>query len=110
MKLITYGESSWLLGDEAADSLIAYAVLLAQHETADSIVIKAIDQAGAQRDVTFLIGPATMMTGESTTSALTEPDNAAALSMIADRTASINTPRRAVAGTVDEGGGYLDEF
>lgn len=85
MKSITYGEHSWLLGDEAADVLMEYAVVLAQRETADSVEMRVMDTEGRDQRVRFLIGPATMMTSELIASTRDEPENADSIAAIRER-------------------------
>jgi hypothetical protein len=85
MKRIIYGETSWLIGDDAADTVLQFAVELAQRDSAAAIDLTVLDAAGAEQTVRFLIGPATMMMAESTGSSFPEPDNTAALDGMRDQ-------------------------
>ena len=92
MKLLTYAEAGWLVGDDAAQAIVDYAVALGRTSSADSIEFCALGPQGQEEKVTFLIGPATMMTVESTDSALDEPENSSAISTIRERLARIQPP------------------
>ncbi|CAN5538661.1 hypothetical protein BH10ACT7_BH10ACT7_23490 [soil metagenome] len=92
MKLLTYAEAGWLVGDDAAQAIVDYAVALGRTSSADSIEFSALGPQGQTEMVTFLIGPATMMTIESTDSALDEPENSAAITTIRERLARIKPP------------------
>lgn len=92
MKRISYGETSWLIGDIAADAVLEYAVELARHESAASIDLVVLDAAGAEQAVRFLLGPATMMMAETTASSFPEPDNAASVTVMSERVESMVHP------------------
>jgi hypothetical protein len=95
VKQITYSDNSWLVGDDAADAIIEYAVLLARIESADAVQVAALGSDGQEQDVTFLIGPATMMTAETTESGLAEPDNSEAVADLRQRMGRITSPPHA---------------
>ena len=95
MKQITYSDSSWLVGDDAADVILEYAVLLARIESADAVGVRALGVDGQEQHVTFLIGPATMMTAETTDSGRAEPDNDEAIAEIYRRIGRITSPPHA---------------
>jgi hypothetical protein len=86
MKRIYYGEADFLVGDEAADTLVEYAVLMAKLGTADSVQVGVIGPDGNAEVATFVIGPATILMVETTRSELPEPDNAEAIKYMAERT------------------------
>ena len=92
MKHVMYAEKSLLMGDEVVDLVMEYAVLLANRQSADSVNIKAIGADGAEVTATFLIGPATIMVAESTTTAMPEPDNATAEEYLRSHIHSIKSP------------------
>lgn len=92
MKLLTYAEAGWLVGDDAAQALIDYAVALGRSNSADAIEMSALDEQGRPEVVTFLIGPATMMTAESTVSAFDEPENGRSVATIRERLARLQPP------------------
>lgn len=109
MKHITYDGSSWLVDDGIAEAIVEYAVLLARKESADSVEIDAIDDDGVRRQVTLLIGPATMMTIETSMSELTPPDNAAPIATVRERIRQIVSPPTAMPGDPGDPS-YLDDL
>lgn len=99
MKRIIYGETSWLVGDDAADTVLLYAVELAQRDSAASVDLTVLDGAGAEQTVKFLIGPATMMMAETTWSSLPEPDNSTAVDRMRELLElMVHPPNAAAAG------------
>lgn len=109
MKHITYDGNSWLVDDAVADAIVDYAVLLAQKESADSLEIAAINDQGDRQFVTLLIGPATMMTVERSTSELDPPDNTDPIARVRERIRQIVSPPSAMPG--DPGDlSYLDDL
>ena len=92
MKLINYGDTDWLIGDDAADLLLEYSVLLAKHGTADSVSVDVLTANGEAQSVSLLIGPATMMTARPLVSSLAEPDNAGAIEDVRARIDAIVSP------------------
>jgi len=77
MKNIVYGESTWLIGDAAADALLDYAVLMAQTGSADNVEAVVLGPDGNRETASLVLGPATMITAQTTRSELDEPDNSA---------------------------------
>ena len=75
MKLINYGDTDWLIGDDAATLLLEYSVLMAKGGSADSVDVAVLKTDGSPESVSFLIGPATMMTSRAFDTAFDEPDN-----------------------------------
>ena len=109
MKQLSYDGAAWLLDDDAADALIEYAVALGRKDSADSVELHAINPDGHAELVAFLIGPATMMTSETTTSEFEEPDNARAVIDLRKR--SRDAAPAVPAPTVQtQKLDYLDEF
>ncbi len=109
MKRIIYDGNTWLVGDEAAEVLVEYAVLLAKEESADSVDVAAYDRSGQPQNITLLIGPATMMTIESSSSLLEPPDNADPVARVRERMRQVTSPPRALPG--DPGDlSYLDDL
>jgi hypothetical protein len=82
-------------GDETADAIIQYAVLLARTESADAVHVSAVGVDGHTQHVTFLIGPATMMTAETTDSGALEPHNTEAIADLRRRMGRITSPPHA---------------
>lgn len=92
MMLINYGDTDWLIGDDAADLLLEYSVLMAKGGTADSVDVNVLTSTGERESVRLLIGPATMMTARPVASELPEPDNAATLATVRERIDAIESP------------------
>jgi len=92
MKLINYGDTDWLIGDDAADLLLEYSVLMAKGATADSLDVEVLTTEGARESVKLLIGPATMMTARPISSELEEPDNAETIADVRERINLIESP------------------
>ena len=96
------------MGDDAADTMIEYAVALGRKDSADSVSLNVLDAQGEPHVVVFLVGPATMMTVESSTSTLEEPDNSAAIQAMNERIALTvpppltPAPLTAMPGFVDD--------
>jgi putative intracellular protease/amidase len=68
-----------LVGNEVAEALVRYAVLLAKVHSADHVVVRAVGRDGDEVEANFLLNPGIMLVADSTTSKLPEPDNADAL-------------------------------
>ncbi len=92
MKSITYAEKSWLVGDDAADAVVEYAVLLARTGSADSVEVNALSADGTAHLITLVIGPATMMTLASVDASADEPNNDEAVIAIHERMRIIQSP------------------
>jgi len=92
MKLLNYGDTEWLVGDEAAELLMNYSVLMARASTADSINVTMLDSHGEPQNLNILIGPATMMTSRETESAFDEPTNDAAVAEVRGKISAIEDP------------------
>jgi hypothetical protein len=97
VKRISYGETSWFIGDDAADAVLDYAVELARHESAASVDLVVLDAAGAEQAVRFLLGPATMMMAETMASSFPEPDNAASVTAMGERVEALVHPPNVAA-------------
>lgn len=109
MKLINYGDTSLLLGDDMADLLLEYSVLLARSGSADSTSVNALDVNGAELHLHILIGPATMMTASEAESEFAAPDNTAALSEVREKIAAIVTPPSVLPSDPDVTIGEFDD-
>jgi len=81
-----YGDVQFLVDDEAADAIVEYAVLMAQTGSADSVTLVVIGPDGNREKTTFAIGPASMVSAETTRSELEQPDNSAALDHMRKKT------------------------
>jgi hypothetical protein len=92
VKLLQYADEHWLIGDDAAKALVDYAIALANDGRADSVDIRMLNPTGREQIVSLLVGPATMLTLTDSDSEANEPDNAAAVAMMLERTRQLTTP------------------
>jgi hypothetical protein len=93
MKHLYYGESGFLVGDEVADVLVDYTVMMAKKDTADSVTVVVLGPDGNTEESRFVIGPATMLTAETTRSELEEPDNSKVIEYMRARMEELSSPR-----------------
>lgn len=107
MKLLNYGDADWLVGDDAAEALLDYCVFMGRISSSDSVEVSALDPDGITEAVTFLIGPATMMTASTLETDFTEPDNRDAVDEIHRRMNADLLPK---ATTTPAVGVVYDEF
>ena len=103
MKHITTAEKSLLVGDEAADLLLEYAAALAQANTADTLTLSAYGDDGDPVEVTFVLNSGTSILGQTSASAVEEPDNQQAVDYMRERLERIVSPP--YAQPVDEPAG-----
>jgi hypothetical protein len=92
MKHVMYAEKSLLIGDEVVELMMEYAVLLARHNSADSIDVEAIGTDGDRVTATFLIGPATIMVAETARTTYPEPENDMAVTYLRQQIGLIRDP------------------
>ena len=92
MKLLNYGDTEWLVGDEAAELLMNYSVLMARVGTADSVNVTMLNNHGEPQNLNILIGPSTMMTSRETATDFPEPENARAVAEVRGKIAAIEEP------------------
>jgi hypothetical protein len=85
MKHVTIADKSFLVGDDAADTLIRYAALMGKVGSADTVTIRSIGVDGEVVEAQFLLNPGSVLMSESTHSALPEPDNSDALQYMWDQ-------------------------
>jgi hypothetical protein len=93
MKHMIYSDRSLLVGDEAADLAIAYAVVLGRNATVDTVTLNAISADGNEVTATFLLHMGTLMAVQTTSSRLPEPDNASAVSYMRAQMERLKIPR-----------------
>lgn len=79
MRHVTYGQKSFLLGDEAADLLIRYTAALASAKLGDAVTLLAIGSDGDEEEVQLLLDTGAPVMVESASSQIPEPDNAEAV-------------------------------
>lgn len=92
MKHVTTADKSLLIGDEAAETLIAYATLLGQNQSADDVTLSAYGADGDPVEVTFLLNNGTTLLIESSESEVPEPDNGEALVDLRERMRLLQSP------------------
>jgi hypothetical protein len=90
MKRIYYGEANFLVGDEAGDALVEYAVLVAKRGSADLVKLAVLGPDGNEETASFVLGPGTTVLVETTRSELTEPANDAAIASLRERMAELS--------------------
>ena len=95
MKHVTFGDKAVLMGDEAADTLLEYARVLADTAHADSVTLCAISPDGNTVDAAFLLSASAVLMVESTNSDVEAPDNAEAVREMRDRIDAVTRPPRA---------------
>jgi hypothetical protein len=92
MKHVSYADKSLLMGNEAADTLLEYARLVADNERADTVTLRAVSPDGNTVDASFLLDASTIMMVESTNSEMEAPDNSEAVQDMKDRIDAITRP------------------
>jgi hypothetical protein len=85
VKNLVYGESSWLVGDAAADAILDYAVWMAKTNSADTVDVVVLGPDGNEETTTLVLGPATMVQAQTTRSQLEEPENGALIEYVRTR-------------------------
>ncbi|WP_150307697.1 hypothetical protein [Planctomonas psychrotolerans] len=85
MKHVTYADKSLLVGDEAANVLLAYAAVLARNNNADTVDIRAISSEGNSTTATFLLDAGAPLMAETINSPLPEPDNTDAVAYMREQ-------------------------
>ena len=92
MKHVTYAEKSLLMGDDAANTLLEYARLLADNDRADTVTLRSLSPDGNTVEASFLLTASTILMVESTNSDISPPDNDQAIDDIRDRIDGIIRP------------------
>ena len=65
MKHVTFGETSLLMRDDAADPLMEYARQLSDNDQADTVTLRSISPAGNTVEASFLLSDSTNLIVES---------------------------------------------
>lgn len=109
MKHITFSDKSLLCGDEAVDTLMEYAQLLADRGRADTVELRAYNADGQEVTATFLLDTGAPLMAETANASMVEPDNAEAISRMREKLARLASPRSAHPGdaSVEQ---FTDEF
>jgi hypothetical protein len=92
MKHVSYADKSLFMGDDAADTLLEYARLVADNERADTVTLRSISTDGNTVEASFLLDASTVLMVESTNSDVEAPDNTEAVQDIKDRIDAITRP------------------
>lgn len=92
MKHVTYGEKAHFMGDEAAHQLLEYASALGNAGMSDTVTLMAVDDHGNSVEASFLLNPSTVLLAESSSSGMTEPENATAIEYMRTRAAQLQNP------------------
>lgn len=92
MKHVTFGEKSLLMGDDAADTLLEYARLVADNDRADTVTLHAVSPDGNTVEASFLLDTSTILMVESTNSNMEPPDNSEMLADLRDRIDAVTRP------------------
>lgn len=97
MKHVTFADKSLLMGDDAADTLMEYARLIADTQHADTVTLSSISTDGNTVDVSFLLNSNTVLVIETTNSATEPPGNGPAVREMQARIDAITRPVNAQA-------------
>lgn len=92
MKHVSYADKPVLVGDDAADTLIEYARVLAEHREADTVTLRAVSPDGNTVEATYLLNPSTILMIETTNSELEPPDNDEAVRRMRNRIEALERP------------------
>jgi hypothetical protein len=112
MKLVTYSDKSVLVGDEAADSLVRFAALIADKGRADAVSLNVIAPDGEAIVTSFVLGSGIAVMAESTNSPLPEPDNDQTVATMNAKLEELASSPRALPTSepFPEDGGVLDRL
>ena len=77
---ITFADKSFIVGDDAAQTALKYAALLARNNNADTVTLHAISSDGDEVDAVLLLDAGAPLMAETVNSTMPEPDNTAAVS------------------------------
>jgi hypothetical protein len=92
MKHVTFADKSLLMSDEAADLLLEYAALLANHGKADTVRLRAVGPDGNEVEATFLLDAGAPLMAETTSSNLPELDNSEGIAYLKEQIDLISSP------------------
>ncbi len=100
MKHVTYGEKSLLVDDQAADTLLRYATVLARMASADTVDINALGPDGTPTIATFLLDTGAPLMAETTTTTMSDPDNSEAIAYMQSQIMRLSAPPPVVPADV----------
>lgn len=103
MKHVTFGEKALFVGDEAADTLLEYASVIAQSARADTVQLNIVGPDGHTGTATFLLDAGTNLMAESADNdAFSEPDNSQAVKYLREQLAAIDRPATPVPASAED--------
>jgi hypothetical protein len=92
MKHVSYADKSLFIGDDAADTLLEYARLVADNQRADTVTLRSISSDGNTVEASFLLDASTILMVETTNSEMEPPDNSEAVKDMKERIDAITRP------------------
>ncbi|KAF2416464.1 hypothetical protein [Microbacterium sp. B35-30] len=92
MKHVSFADKSLFMGDDAADTLLEYARLVADNERADTVTLRSISTDGNTVEASFLLDASTILMVETTNSEMDAPDNSEAVQDMKERIDAITRP------------------
>ena len=103
---MTFADKSLLMGDDAADTLLEYARVIADSEGADTVTLRSMSQDGNTVDASFLLNVNTVLMIETTNSEVQPPDNTAAVIEMRERITALTRPASTSSEEPWEDGDY----
>ena len=92
MKHVSYADKSLFMGDDAADTLLECARLVADNDRADTVTLRSISTDGNTVEASFLLDASTILMVETTNSEVEPPDNSEAVQDLKERIDAITRP------------------
>jgi hypothetical protein len=92
MKHVTYADKSLLVGDEAADTLLEYARLVAENHGVETVTLRSVGADGDEVETSFLLTTSSDLLIQSHNSDQTEPDNTDAIARMRARIEEMTRP------------------
>jgi len=99
MRTISYGGESFTTSDAAAEALLDFAAAAAQSESADVVHVPAVAPNGELIIADLVIGPASELLVVPADVAFAEPDTAAAVQVLREKTRVLVDSRRPSYGS-----------
>jgi hypothetical protein len=88
---LDYAGGRFLIGDEAANTLLDFASLLGKYETTDEVRLYTRSPSGEAGRSRFLIGPASQIVITTYSSDFEEPDNAEGIAWMRGKALALGT-------------------
>ncbi|GAA1000826.1 hypothetical protein [Subtercola frigoramans] len=93
MKRISYSGGSFLTSDAVADALAHFVAALGSSHRAEALEVPVIKDNGESDVVQMVIGPASELVSTTVDSAFAEPESAAAVQNMVQKTIALGRPR-----------------